>query len=371
MQARLIAGNLVLSLLFAAAMPAQEVPGQSHAAEKTTLTRTAKLSFSPDGRLLAVLMPTQFQIRDGETGQLLRSVQRPRIGSEPGDRPGREPWLLDLCWSPDGKRIAVASEGIEIWDQSRAVWTKRFPAPRGLTFHALAWSRDGKHIAAHSPTGVTVFDTASGRSIELPVADQSSGGAGMQIGGIAWAPDGRSLAIVVEDAQRRFIHIWNARSRRFIRKFAVGLVQAQGSGASGSASVIVVVEAFPRLYKLEWSPDGRVLALTADGLSLWDARSGALLVRPRQREGVLSMAWSPDSKLLHIGTPHQLRTLRRDTGAPVYAVESVEWMRVNAISRRGDRRACAYNTGEIHLWRGKEDIPHVRIQADGRPAAGF
>src|SRR5260370_15459859 len=175
------------------------------------------------------------------------------------------------------------------------------------------------------------------------------------------------MAVVAGDWECEVSGVWDGRRFVMVRRIRVGQRPPLSQPASGVASVIVIP---PDQSKVEWSPNGRVLALNSgfSGLSLWNVRNGSLVLRARQKERVLSLSWARDSKLLFVGTPHQIRYLRPDTGGAVYDLQSEDWMRCNAASAHGERLAASFYDGTIALWRGRYPHPPARrlIQLLGR-----
>lgn len=74
-----------------------------------------RLDYSPDDRFVAVLRTTGFQVQDVRTGRLLNSVSH------------LTPRAFALSWSPDGKRLAVGGDGLEIWDPLGTVAQRSWP----------------------------------------------------------------------------------------------------------------------------------------------------------------------------------------------------------------------------------------------------
>ena len=110
--------------------------------------------------------------------------------------------IVDLCYSPDGERIALAelllseaapAERIAVFDpatgETTAVRTLHDPWTTGI---AISWSPDGKRLlvglskqdAENQQTGVMTLDT--GKLDWLPIADACAA---------HWSPDGRSMVV--------------------------------------------------------------------------------------------------------------------------------------------------------------------------------
>src|SRR5262249_24585921 len=83
-------------------------------------------------------------------------------------------YAIPLAFSPDGKVAAVGMGGpdnpyqkmagwdVKLWDVAQGRETRSLPAPAGDGLKCIAFSPDGKHIAAGLWWGVQVWDRQSG-----------------------------------------------------------------------------------------------------------------------------------------------------------------------------------------------------------------
>jgi WD40 repeat protein len=363
-----VAWRFALVLVSAICAAGQDVPTHSLVSGNPLGPGNVRqLSYSPDGNLLAVLTTVEFQIREATNGRLLNTI----VGEAPESARViyyPEPWLSELCWSPDGKRIARANGGIEVWDPLASTPERILPADTtDKAFHELAWSPTGKQIAAHSGAGIVVWDLDSDWRTAIP--EQAPNDGVPQISGFAWSPRGGQLAIVAGIWESEVIDVWDVARRVRVRRIPVGQKPPKGRSVSDTAQVVELP-----FYqgKVEWSPDGQVLALSSgfSGLSLWNERTGSLMLRTRREKGlasitenVISLSWSRDSTILRVATPHHIRFLNRDSGEQVYAVgsENKRWMRCVAGSPDGERLAASFDDGEIVLRRSRNPVPVAHI----------
>jgi len=146
------------------------------------------------------------------------------------DRAGAD-WL---AWSPKGDRVASAGGGkVKLWDSrtGKEAWSLDVPADR------LAWSADGKYLAAGKRDAVVIVDTETRKRI---VASTTAGPAVM-----SWSPAAARLAIGTEFSED--VEVWDITPGRKV------LLNWRG-------------EEIPGVYSLAWSPDGSRLAVGGFGL---------------------------------------------------------------------------------------------------------
>jgi WD40 repeat protein len=289
--------------------------------------------WSPDGRLLAVGVeagqnPPKFTIH------LWDVARAARVRAFQGEHAAR---IAALRWSPDGKRLVSCS-----WDQSAKVWDVSTGAcaltllghagdtPPGpgaydyqpnpgwqnqLQIGPMAWSPDGRRIASASrfylnpgnwqwSGKVRIWDSATGatlRVLEGPVAPARA---------LTWSPDGRSLATVSSPpgaaAGKAEVKVWDAATGR--ETFST-LIDRQLPSPYDATAVNI---------PLAFSPDGLRLAVE-DGkaVKVWDLATRAeSLVLPPGATGPL--AWDPDGRRLatRFGRPREQGVILALPGAP-------------------------------------------------------
>ncbi len=193
---------------------------------------------------------------------------------------GHSAAVIDVAWSPDGKRMVSCSDDgtVQVWDATTGhhIWTYTFPGGSRNYVFAVAWSPDGKRIAAGGQTGeVAVLDAATGHLIVL----YESGS--LQIEGIAWSPD--SKRIVFGTGLDNSVQVWDLTAGKQVLRY---------TGHTDS------------VFRVAWSPDGKEIASAShDGtVQVWNAATGQHLLTYNMGVPVWSVAWSPDGKLIVSGT---------------------------------------------------------------------
>jgi WD40 repeat protein len=250
---------LALGALYLAGPPQPVTARRAALGESAGQARA--LAFGPGGEVLAATM------LDGTIRRWSVDPTTGRAGPLGPPLPG-----FVAAFAPDGATLAVgglatvtlghvASDPPRQTIRTEAGWTL-----------ALAFSRDGRLLAAAGERDVGVWDVATGRERagRLPLRDVLS---------LAFAPDGRSLATGDKGGSIRLWDLPTGRQRLAVRAHA------------------------RYVTSLAFSDDGRVLASASRGdgrdARLWDAATGRALAALRGHTGpVQSVAFAPGGRAL-------------------------------------------------------------------------
>src|SRR5262249_10300886 len=149
------------------------------------------------------------------------------------------------------------------------------------TSNYLAWAPDSRSLAASHDATMDVWDVTAGRRLHTLQVKA------WVIDSVAWSPDGKTLAAGARRGEGGKVHGWDAKSGDLLDTLDSGAVAA-------------------------YSPDGKTLAavsLDCKTLRLWDTAQAKLLrtlkVPATDALRPISLAWSPDGKLLALGTLEQ------------------------------------------------------------------
>jgi WD40 repeat protein len=293
------------------------------------------LAFTPDGKHLASIGDDGIA-RIEEVGTGTELIQERFFVSYPR-----------LAFSADGTSLAVggSSRGTAwVWDWQagnppRAIKVQ----PRGAG--SVSFSRDGKVLATSEDAGLGVhlWDVASGRLLRTIGAEGDSA-----VARSCFSPDGRYVATVYHQHQEVFL--LDPTTGKVLRR-----LRAQAS----------------RVGDLAWSSDsGRLAALDAGGVHIWEAATGKAITVPEGHTrtpshvellaGGIAMTSADDgtARLWDARTGKRLRTVRA----------SDDWLRGSALSPDG-RWLVTSTLGTDHavcLWDAKTGRRVYRQAGHGR-----
>ena len=187
--------------------------------------------------------------------------------------------VIDLAWSPDGRYIAAASVlgPVTIFEGHRRVIIHAFKGHEFGTM-SIAWRPDSKVLASAGQDGkIRLWDMVSGE------ATHSLDGGAEWVEHLSWS--GGEKPILASAAGRK-LKLWNA-GGDLVREYP-----DHQSTVSG----------------IQWKPHARQLASIAyGGVTLWDPQQSEAVRRLEWKGSSLVIAWSPDGK--HIATGDQDSTV--------------------------------------------------------------
>lgn len=311
--------------------------------------RLRDMIFAPDGKSLVTGGDGTLRLWDLSTGQLLRRYE---LLSD---------WILRIAFSPDGKTLTVLEGHHDMTWRRLDVATGRersrieFPDTRDV-----ALSPRGDRVAAvvRKENTVRIVDAATGKeTLRLPYSGED--------GGLAFAPDGRSLAL----ADAAGLRVCDATTGK-----TLATLNAKASTAR----------------RILFSPDGQLLATiqgpTGNHACVWDvqtSRQRLLLDGPESFDR--RFCFSADSRWLAVSSvagPIRLWDVGGGGVEKGRTIETPSEIRHLAFSPQGRTLATSTPSGTVLLWdvdTGKrlpvsadpvEPIRHLRFTADSKQLVG-
>ncbi len=275
--------------------------------------RIFSVTFSPDGHTLAAGSLDKNVYLWNVTDPARPTTLNPPIS-------GATSWVNAVAFSPDGQTLALASSDntARLWSLPARRFTATLPHPGPVT--SLAFGRDNRTLATSAADGVARLWALPG-----PVLTGQTD----VINGVAFSPDGRTLAVAGGQTQ-----LWSVADRTEVSPPLANPTQFSGTVAftpDGHTLAVGARDGTVQLWNvtnpaqpqpagtpikahsllvesLAFSPDGRTLATGSDDntVRLWDvthpAQPQALKTLSGFRAYVYSVAFSPSGRTLAAGS---------------------------------------------------------------------
>ncbi len=236
----------------------------------------------------------------------------------------------------------------------------------------IAYSPDGKRLAVASSIGIWIYDAHSGKELDLLTENTD------WVRSVAFNPNGNILASGSSDGT---IHLWDARTSTHLRTMTdhtslITNVVFSGDGKmlassskdntirlwdtqSGEIQKTLKGHA-DRIFSLWLSWDGTTLTSAGrdNTICLWDTQSGELRKTHTlgHSQEIFEMAFSPDGKTLASWdweSPIYLWDVQTGELQNTLTLQQMDVVNEMAFSPDGKTLASTMNNGTVHLWNTK------------------
>jgi RNA polymerase sigma factor (sigma-70 family) len=212
---------------------------------------------------------------------------------------------------------------------------------------------------------------------------------GSTVTGLAFTPDGKAL---ISGSYDKTLRVWDAATGRELRRLppfrgSLSCLSMPADGRTVAAceytgEVFLADLAAGRVTPLRpppgppdfracvaLSPDGKLLAVGASSLRLWDAAAGKVLRECRGHSGrVRCVAFAPDGKTLASGSDDTtVRLWGAATGKELLRLEVASQLRALAFSPDGKALATGDEGGSLCLWALPSGKPLHHSPGQGLP----
>lgn len=322
--------------------------GKERGAPDALPGRVTGLALTPDGRTIVTGGDDQsLRAWDAATGREVRLLKAPAVftwSARKHTTLGPEEWIHSLSCSADGKMLAGAFTGsFQVYDLTGTRPSRRLG--RARTASVVAFAPDGKGLAT-AGWGLTLWEPSAAK---VRWAHPELGG---QVNhGLAFAPDGSTLAVGLNDER---VHFYDAAS---------GKQRARVTGRKGVQVMTVAV-----------SPDNRTVAVgnLFHTARVWEIASGEMRLEINyKRPQMDTVAFSPDGRLLAVaGLDAVIHCYQTATGREIHQFRGHDGQITRLVfSRDGRILVSGSHDGTALVWdvgvvRRKDRVKEVEL--DGK-----
>lgn len=200
-----------------------------------------------------------------------------------------------MNWSPDSKQLGIGTQRAQSWDATSGKNVVNYGPMRSGSVMDIVFSPDGKRVAVTSVgSGVQIYNTATGQLLMTYSGNsqarlQTTGGGplvrlnlpasgGSGSGVTAWSPDGSLMASSFFAPGANNIQIWNTTTGKMLLQY------------NGHADFV---------ESIAWSPDGSTIASAGDHIELWNTATGKTEYTFNKNPSTLRLlVWSPDGRYI-------------------------------------------------------------------------
>ncbi|MDT9338668.1 WD40 repeat domain-containing protein, partial [Trichodesmium erythraeum 21-75] len=267
---------------------------------------TYRVSFSPDGKILASVGDNTVKLWDVNTGG-----KKNIIPLDEGVNRAR--------FSPDGQILASASsKNFKLWDVNTGEKIRTIPHDDAVD--GIRFSPNGKILASRSKNTIKLWDVNTGEKILTIPHDDA-------VDGIRFSPNGKILASLSKNT----VKLWDVNTGK--EKLSI----KHDDAVDG----------------IIFSPKGEILAFASDNtVKLWDVKTGKKKLSIPHDSFVSSVIFSPDSQILASGDDDTVKLWDVKTGKKIRTLPHDSFVSSVSFSSNGEILASV-SDNTVKLWNVK------------------
>jgi WD40 repeat protein len=249
---------------------------------------------------------------------------------------------LRLAYSPDGRRLAVASgdrKEITVWDVATAKETNNFPGNAAAL--CVAFSDDGEQVAsAGMEFVVRVRDAATGNEVQALTGHE------WPVHGVVFSTDGRHLASCSADTT---VRIWDRTTGQQLR--------------------VLEPRHAARVQNVAFSRDGKFLASAGwdRTVKVWETANWKLVHNLRDSSGAAAqcVAFGRDSRRLAWGSADGTVKVWDGPGTETHVLRGhTSWVQAVAFSPNDKWIASASLDGTVKIWNAPTELKAQNVEGE-------
>jgi len=278
-----------------------------------------------------------------------------------------------VAYSPDGNWIASIGpqREVKLWKASSGELARTFVGDDEFS-SSVAFSPDGKTIAAAFVTEVILWDTTSGDKIAT-LSGESVGttiGYNLGVGQISFSPDGKHLATANMDGAPT---IWDLNTYQKVTSLEADMLPPKaiaynpGGGTLATAGDEGIVRVWDArqgmellslnlggiIHRISYSPDGIYLAAASEdgSIKVWDAATGEIVSTPARQSGMYDVAFLADGRLATAGQDGTTRVWDPLSGQQLLVLAGPSSTVISVTgSPDGERVVTGAYDGSLRIW---------------------
>ena len=304
-------------------------------------------SFSPDSSKLVSCsdVANTATVWDAKTGTELLTLR------------GHQGAVMSASFSPDGARIITGSfdRTARVWDAKTGVELRVIKGHTGQVWSA-SFAPDGKHAVTH---GVERNSSQTPKAWSVTKVWEVDGTAEVltfpgprprefgSFPNVSFSPDSSRVAIA--GGRNRTAKVWDATSGAALFP---PVPKAPGPKKDWTQEV----------WSVCWSPDGSLLICDEQQARVWDVKTGEKLLTLGGKNGVFHCAaWSPDGSQIVTGEwktflPIHAHIWDAKTGAKLLGLGKKAWVKSVAFSPDSARVAIGTDTNTAHIFDARTGV---------------